>query len=270
MKRLQGKVALITGAARGQGLSHAIAMAEEGADIIAIDVDPENRMAAAIPAVLEDAVREVERRGRRIVAGLANVADLGEVEAVVARGVEQLGRLDFVIANAAVASMPVAIFDDTPDAWRRVLEVNTMGAWITCKASSSHLQAGAAIVLIGSTASLRPAPFYAAYNASKHGLKGLMKAMTLELAPRGIRVNAIHPGIVDTPMFHNKTMYKMIAGDENAPKDVIADRLRPNNPMGIPWVEPRDISAAVIFLCSDDARYITGVDIAVDGGFAAK
>jgi (+)-trans-carveol dehydrogenase len=267
---LEGKVALITGAARGQGQAHAIAFAEKGADVIAIDIDPGAGTDSGVPAVLAETVREVERRGRRIVARLANVAVLSELQAAVTESVAILGRLDFVVVNAAIASISTPVFDHSEENWSRILDVNVKGAWATCKAASPFLDSGASIVLIGSTAALRPAPGYVAYNASKHALKGMMRAMVLELAPRGIRVNAVHPGVVDTPMFHNPGMYKLLTGDENASRETIAGLLRPGSPMGIPWVEARDVAAAVIFLCSDDARYITGADIPVDAGAAAK
>ena len=271
MARLDGKVAFITGAARGQGRCHAIGMAEQGADILAVDIDHEaGDSATGLPAGLADTVREVERLGRRIVARAADVTKLEELEQAVAEGVGVFGKLDCVVANAAMGGLATPIFDLREDQWSRLLEVNLRGVWATCKAASPYLASGASIVLVGSTASLRPSPGYAAYGASKHGLLGLMRAMVLEVAPRGIRVNAVHPGIVDTPMFHNPAMYKLLAGDESASREAIADILRPNNPMGVPWVEPRDISAAVVFLCSDEARYITGANLAIDAGAAAK
>lgn len=271
MAKLEGKVAFITGAARGQGQTHAIMMAQEGADIIAVDIDPaRNETGAEVPAALEETAREVNRCGRRIVARLADIARLEQLERAVSDGVTEFGRLDFVVANAAIGGLSTPIFDHTEEQWSRILEVNLKGTWATCKAASPHLQSGASIVLIGSTAALRPAPGYAAYGASKHGLTGLMRTLVLEVAPRGIRVNAVHPGVVDTPMFHNPGIYKLLTGDENATRETVANLLRPNSPMGVPWVEPRDISAAVIFLCSDDARYITGASIAVDAGAAAS
>jgi len=263
MASLEGKVAFITGAARGQGQSHAVMMAEQGADIIAVDI-------GAGPAVLEDTVREVERRGRRIVAGIADVAKLEDLQRIVADGVAKLGRLDCVVANAGLASIATPVFDIDEDQWNRIFDVNLKGAWATCKAASPYLGTGASIVLVGSTAALRPAPGYAAYSASKHGLTGLMRSMVLEVASRGIRVNAVHPGVVNTPMWHNPAMYKLLTGDENASRETVAERMKAQSPMGIPWVESRDVSAAVIFLSSDDARYITGANITVDAGGAAK
>ena len=271
MTALEGKVAFITGAARGQGRSHAVMMAEQGADIIAVDIDPAGAAARAdVPAVLEETVRDVERCGRRIVARLADVARLEELERAVADGVSALGRLDCVVANAAVGGIATPVFDLGEEQWSRLLDVNLKGAWATCKAASPHLGSGASIVLVGSTAALRPAPGYAAYSASKHGLTGLMRTLVLELAPRGVRVNAVHPGVVDTPMFHNSAMYKLLTGDENASRESVAELMKAHSPMGVPWVESRDVSAAVIFLCSDDARYVTGANIAIDAGAAAR
>lgn len=271
MASLEGKVAFITGAARGQGQSHAFMMAEQGADIIAVDIglpgEPEGQ---TTPVCLEETVREVRQRGRRIVARQADVARLAELERAVAEGVAELGRLDCVVANAALGGIATPIFELKEGDWSRILEVNLKGAWATCKAAAPHLCSGASIVLVGSTAALRPAPGYAAYSASKHGLVGLMRTLVLEVAPLGIRVNAVHPGLVDTPMFHNPAMYKLLTGDEAASRDVVTERMRTQSPMGVPWVESRDVSAAVIFLCSDEARYITGASIAVDAGASAK
>jgi (+)-trans-carveol dehydrogenase len=243
-------------------------MAEEGADIIAVDVGSQ-AATSGVPSVLDRTIAEVEKRGRRIVARHADVRNLAELQSAVDEGVRNLGRLDYVVANAAVTARG-PIFEHTEEQWDKLLDVNLRGAWATCKAASAHLKRGASIVLIGSTAALKPAPGYVAYCAGKHGLIGLMHTMMVELAPLGIRVNAVHPGAVDTPMFHNPTMYKLIAGNENASREEIAAILKPRSPMGIPWVEPRDISNAVIFLCSEEARYITGVDLTVDTGAAAR
>jgi (+)-trans-carveol dehydrogenase len=269
MSRLKDKVAFITGAAQGQGHSHAIMMAEEGADIIAVDIGQGKPANSAVPTVLDRTVAEVEKRGRRIVARHADVRNLAELQTAVDEGVRELGRLDYVIANAAVTAKG-PVFDHTEEQWGRILDVNLRGAWATCKAASPYLKRGASIVLIGSTASLKPSPGYVAYGSSKHGLVGLMHTMMVELAPLGIRVNAVHPGAVDTPMFHNPAMYKIITGNENASREEVAAVLKPRSPMGVPWVEPSDISNAVIFLCSEEARYITGVDLPVDTGSAGR
>jgi (+)-trans-carveol dehydrogenase len=269
MSRFKDKVAFITGAAQGQGQSHAIMMAEEGADIIAVDIGRGEPAPPGVPSVLDETVAEVKKRGRRIVARHGDVRNLAELQSVVDEGVRELGRLDYVVANAAVTAMG-SVFNHTEEQWSRILDVNLRGAWATCKAASPYLKKGASIVLIGSTASLKPAPGYIAYCSSKHGLVGLMHTMMVELAPLGIRVNAVHPGVVDTPMFHNPTIYKILTGNEHASREDIAAILRPKSPMGVPWVEPRDISNAVIFLCSDEARYITGVNLPVDTGGAAR
>lgn len=269
MLRLKDKVAFITGAAQGQGQSHAIMMAEQGAHIIAVDLGRGEPASSGVPSVLAKTVAEVEKRGRRIVARHADVGKLAELQSVVDEGVRQLGRLDYVVANAAISAKG-SVFDHTEEQWGRILDVNLRGAWATCKAASPYLKSGASIVLIGSTASLKPSPGYVAYCSSKHGLVGLMHTMMLELAPMGIRVNAVHPGAVDTPMFHNPAMYKILTGNENASRDEIAAILKPRSPMGVPWVDPSDISNAVIFLCSDEARYITGVNLPVDTGSAAR
>jgi len=270
MARLAGKVAFITGAARGQGQSHAIMMAEEGADIIAVDVGQSGEPStSAASSNLDETIAAVEQRGRKIVARTADVRNLAELQRAVEAGFGEFGRIDCVVANAAVTAHG-AIFDQSEEQWSRILDVNLRGAWATCKAASPHLKGGGSIVLVGSTASLKPAPGYAAYVASKHGLVGLMRTMMLELAPLGIRVNAVHPGVVNTPMLHNGKMYSLLTGNEDAGRDEVATVLARASPMRVPWVESRDVSNAVIFLCSEEARYIAGANLAVDAGASAK
>ncbi len=202
--RVTGKVALVTGAARGQGRSHAVGLATEGADIIALDVcAPIAELAypLATASDLAETARQVETAGGRIVTASVDVRDAGALADAVTTGTAQLGRLDIVVANAGVCS--VQRWDEvTPQLWETILGVNLTGAWNTCVASIPHLlgSGGGSIILVSSVAGLKGQPFFTPYVASKHGLVGIMRSLSNELASKGIRVNTVHPTGVDTPM----------------------------------------------------------------------
>ena len=277
--RVQGKVAFITGAARGQGRSHAIRLAEEGADIIAVDIAGPVASVTAYPLASEEdlaeTVRQVEALDRRIVAHKADVRDVAALRAALADGVAQLGRLDIVVANAGIYTISPALeLDD--DAWREMIDINLTGVWHAAKAAIPHIRAGGhggSIVLTSSTAGLMPFENMAHYTAAKHGVVGLMRTLALELAPDFIRVNSVHPTSVSTDMIHNKATYELFAPDlpeAGRTKEVLGERFQALNALPIPWVEARDISNAVLFLASDEARYITGVTLPVDAGSVAK
>lgn len=275
-RRVAGKVAFITGAARGQGRSHAVRLAEEGADIIAVDLCAQVGSVPYSMASGDDltaTVKEVEALGRRIFAATADVRDHDGLKAAVDAGVAELGRLDIVSANAGIISYGPAV-ELTEDAWRDVLEVNLTGAWHTVKVAVPHLVAGGrggSIVLTSSTAGLMAAPNLAHYASAKHGVVGLMRTLALELAPHFIRVNSVHTTGVDTPMVRNKAnMRNFMAGVENATDEQYAAAMGRMNALPIPWVEVQDVSNAVLFLASDEARYITGVALPVDAGATVK
>lgn len=277
--RVEGKVAFITGAARGQGRSHAIRLAQEGADIIAIDICTQVdsvRYPMSTPEDLAQTVKEVEALGRRIVATQADVRDYDAVQAALADGVAQLGRLDIVSANAAIsiygrAEDATALSEQT---WRDVVDTNLTGVWHTAKAAIPHLiegGRGGSIILTSSLMGLRGAQNNGAYCAAKHGVVGLMRVLALELASHMIRVNSIHSSAVNTHMIHNDDLYALFAPEvENPTRELVAERAKLMHPIPVPWVEPEDISNAVLFLASDEARYITGVTLPVDAGAAAK
>ena len=276
--RVGGKVAFVTGAARGQGRSHAIRLAEEGADIIAIDLAAQVDSvpyAMATPDDLAQTVKEVEALDRRIVAVTADVRDYGAVKAAVDDGVAQLGRLDIVAANAGIFSFGKAdVLEE--QTWQDMIDVNLTGVWHAAKAAIPHLKAGGqggSMVLTSSTAGLMPFENMAHYTAAKHGVVGLMRTLAVELAPDFIRVNSVHPTSVNTDMIHNAATYELFAPDltpEQRTKDVLGERFQTLNALPIRWVEPRDISNAVLFLASDEARYITGVTLPVDAGSLLK
>jgi (+)-trans-carveol dehydrogenase len=278
MGRVEGKVAFITGAARGQGRSHAIRLAQEGADIIAIDIAAQIDSVPfpmATPEDLAATVKEVEALGRRIVATETDVRDYDDLKAALDEGVAQLGRLDIVVANAGITGFgPVQDLEE--QAWRDMLDVNLTGVWHTAKAAVPHFIEqgdGGSIVMTSSARGLTPSQNLAHYVAAKHGVIGLMRAMALELACHMIRVNSVCPGGVDTPMIHNTATYELFAPDLDA-KDRTRERLRDRFQslmlLPVPWVEPVAISDAVLFLASDEARYITGVALPVDGGGMLK
>jgi SDR family mycofactocin-dependent oxidoreductase len=273
MGDLEGKVALITGAARGQGRSHAVALAEEGVDIIALD------LCADIDTVwyplataddLAETARLVEAQGRRAVTQVADVRDLDSLAAAVEAGVAELGRLDIVLANAGIApSMSPA--SDPAASWRNVIDVNLTGVWNTAFATKRAIakgKRGGSIVITSSTAGLKGmadgSPSAQAYVASKHALVGLMRSLALELASRSIRVNTVHPTGVATPMVLNEPMQAWI--QENAA--LAASGLQ--NALPVELIEASDVTNAILWLVSDKARYITGVALPVDAGITIR
>ena len=277
--RVEGKVAFITGAARGQGRSHALRLAEEGADIIAVDV------AAPIPGMerfyegasqedLDETVAQVEALDRRIVAVKADVRDFDALQDALGKGVAELGHVDIVSANAGIFQFGDKTEDVAEDDWDAVLDINAKGVWHTAKAAIPHLRqqgTGGSIVLTSSTAGIMGTPNVAAYTASKHAVVGLMKTLALELAPSSIRVNSVHPTGVNTRMIRNEATYRLFLPDTPHPTDEQAEEVfRTTNALPIPWVEPVDISNAVLFLASDESRYVTGLELKVDAGYTLK
>ena len=274
--RVGGKVALITGAARGQGRSHAVRLAEEGADIIAIDICAQVDSVPyklATRSDLDETARQVEALGRRIVTRVADVRDGAGLTAAINDGVAELGRLDIVSANAGVLSVG-ASFELTEQEWTEMIDINLNGAWRTAKASIPHMIAsgrGGSIILTSSIAGLIAQPGLSHYVSAKHGVVGLMKTLALELAPLNIRVNSIHPTNVDTEMIQNEPTYRVFLPDEPSPtREQFAVPATEMNALTIPWVEARDVTNVVLFLASDDARYITGVALPVDAGASIK
>ena len=271
MGRLDGKVAFITGAARGQGRSHAIRMAQEGADIIAIDLAAQIGTvpyAMATPADLDETVRQVEALDRRIVASIADVRDYDAVKSSLDAGVAQLGHLDIVSANAGIESFAPAE-QLTDEQFTDMLQVNLMGVWHAAKAAVPHLRAagGGSMIFTSSFAGLAPLANNAHYTAAKHGVVGLMRVMATELAPDNIRVNTVNPTMVNTDMVQNEFTHKLFRPDrENPTMEEFAEAAATINLLPIPWVEPIDISNAVLWLASDEARYVTGIALPIDAG----
>ena len=274
MGRVDGKVAFITGAARGQGRSHAVRLAEEGADIVAIDVCKEIPGLFSPPVThedLEETVRRVEAAGGRIVAREADIRDVGQLRSAVDEGVERFGRLDIIAANAGIgSSMPGPAIEMEEWVWRDMLDINLTGAWNTARAAVPamiEVGNGGAMVMTTSAASLRAYNNIAHYTAAKHGLVGLMRTLAAELGQYGIRVTAIAPTQVATDMIMNTPTYRLLCPEIEEPtKEDFAAASGAMHMLPTAWAEPIDISNALLFLCSDEARYITATTLAVDAG----
>jgi SDR family mycofactocin-dependent oxidoreductase len=269
MGALEGKVAFITGAARGQGRSHAIRLAEEGADIIAVDICSQIesvKYPMSTPEDLAETARAVEALDRRIVAREADVRDRGALQAAFDAGVAELGRVDIVLGNAGIAPMSLT---PTAEEWQDVIDVNLTGVYHTVEVAKQSLidAGGGAIVLTSSTAGLAGiggnTPGGLGYTAAKHGVVGLMRSYANQLAEHSIRVNTVHPTGVDTPMVVNDVMQEFLQADP-AMSNAMA------NALPVPMLEPVDISNAILWLVSDAARYVTGVTLPVDAGFLNK
>jgi SDR family mycofactocin-dependent oxidoreductase len=277
--RVEGKVAFITGAARGMGRSHAVRLAQEGADIIAID------LCGSVPSIdrfypgttsedLAETVAQVQATGRRIVASQADVRDYDELSRAFQQGVAELGRVDIVCANAGIFSFGDQTHLVSERDWQDVIDVNQTGVWHTCKAVIPQLieQAdGGSIIISSSTAGIKGTPNVAPYTASKHAVVGLMRTLALELAPHSIRVNTVHPTGVSTPMLLNEAAFQLFLPDvEHPTQEQAAEAFRPTNALPVPWVESIDVSHAVVYLASDEARYVTGLELKIDAGYSIR
>ena len=281
MNRLNGKVAVITGAARGQGRSHAVHLADEGADIIALDICADiasNEYPLATRADLDETKELVEKSGRRVIAAQVDVRDRAQLKETLDDAVAQFGGLDVVVANAAICPLgnhiPSQGFIDAFD-------VDFIGVVNTVHVGLQYLQSGGSVIVTGSIAGLLPStgmnggnlqgPGGAGYGLAKKMVKEYTKALALTLGPQSIRVNAIHPTNVDTDMLHNDPMYKTFRPDLESPTRADAELSFPFlQAMPIPYVDPSDISHAVVYLASDESRYVTGQQLFVDAGAGLK
>ncbi|HLT15823.1 MAG TPA: mycofactocin-coupled SDR family oxidoreductase [Acidimicrobiales bacterium] len=278
--RLEGKVAVITGAARGQGRAHAVRFAQEGADIIALDICRQiesNPYPLATPEDLAETERLVKEAGRRIVARQADVRERAELKEAIDEGVAELGRLDVVVANAGI--LPMAMGQPEVGDFVDAADVDLVGVMNTVSVSLPHLPDGSSIVVTGSTAGLVPGaadnpimgPGGAGYGWSKRTLVSYVEEMALHLAPRFIRINAMHPSNCNTHLLHNDGLYGLFRPDLEHPSREDAElAFTFFQAMPIPYVEPEDVANLALFLASDEARYITGQQIGVDGGALLK
>ncbi|CAJ1497295.1 mycofactocin-coupled SDR family oxidoreductase [[Mycobacterium] holstebronense] len=276
--RVEGKVAFITGAAHGQGRSHAVRLAEEGADIIAIDVCKrivkDSPIPPATPEDLAETVDLVKARGRRIFTAEVDVRDYDGLKAAVDAGVEELGGLNIVVANAGIGNGGDTLDQTSEHDWQEMIDVNLSGVWKTVKAAVPHLISGGkggSIVLTSSVGGLKAYPHCGNYVAAKHGVVGIMRSFAVELGHQNIRVNTVHPTHVSTGMIMNEGTWKMFRPDlENPGPEDMAPICQMFHTLPVPWVDAVDISNAVLFLASDEARYVTGLTLTVDAGSCLK
>jgi len=279
MGRVQDKVVAITGAARGQGRSHAVRLAEEGADIIAIDICHDIDVVEyplGTSEELQETARLVEKAGRRVVTKQADTRDRAAIRAAIDEGVEALGKLDVVVANAAIgpvgAGRPISAFTETVD-------VNLAGSFNTVHAALPHMGEGASVIVIGSAAAYiggrgdggPMGPGGIGYAYTKQMLGHYIEWFAPFLAPSGIRINAVHPTNADTVMLHNEPMYRIFRPDVEHPSREDAVAAFPVlHGMPVPYVDPIDVSHAVAYLASDESRYVTGLQMRVDAGAIVK
>ena len=275
---VDGKVALVTGAGRGQGRSHALRLAAEGADVIAVDIaanDVETiPYALASEDDLDSTVKEVQAMGRRAVKAVADVRSLSQLQQAADTGLSELGKIDIVCANAGIGSWAVA-WEMTEQQWKDMIDINLTGVFNTVRATVPSMVErgeGGSVVLTSSTAGLRAYANTAHYTAAKHGVIGLMKVLAQEAGPHRIRVNAICPTTVRTPLVINDATFELFAPHlENPTEDDVREPFEGLNILpGVAWLEPGDVSDAVVFLCSDAAKFITGVALPIDAGNIVK
>ena len=276
MGRFEGKVVLVSGAARGQGRSHALRFAEEGADIVALDILDQ---IGSVPyemstgSDLDETIELVKQRGRRIEAQRADVRSWDRVRDAVSAGVDALGPIDVVCANAGIITYGAA-WDLTTDQWEDTIDTNLTGVWYTIRAALPSMMnsgRGGSIIATSSFAGLRGPANALSYVAAKHGVVGLVRALANELGRYNIRVNSVHPTTVDTDMVTNDATYRLFRPDLESPtREDCLDGLSAMQALPIPYVSPGDISDAVLWLASDEAKYVTGVQLPVDGGAANK
>ena len=274
--RVAGKVAFITGAARGQGREHAVRLAEEGANIIAVDICGDIDGAPyplATEADLDETAALVEKLDRRIVTAKADVRDVEALGTALQQGIDELGRPDIVIANAGISGSPAPAALIEEAAWQTMLDINITGVWHTIKVAVPHMSdgRGGSIILVSSMLGLRGGGYMAHYASAKHAVVGLMNSLANELAPQWIRVNSIHPGNILTPMIDNEQFHRTLRPDLAEPTMADAAELIGHfHMLPVPYFEARAVSNAVLFLASDEAKYITGAALPIDAGATAK
>lgn len=269
-------MAFITGGARGQGRSHAIRLAEEGADIVTVDICDQiasHKVAMSRPEDLEQTVKAVESLDRRIVAEIADVRDQAALDKVVKRCLTEFGPIDIVSANAGISGVGKT-WELGEVEWQDMIDVNLTGVWHTVKAvipSMIEAGRGGSIVITSSFCGIRGLENLAHYTATKHGVIGLMRTLANELGPHQIRVNCVLPGNIATPLTLNDSLFKLFAPDIEKPtREDVDPVLQQMSALDVAFLDARDISNAVFWLSSDEARYVTGVNLSVDAGWANK
>jgi SDR family mycofactocin-dependent oxidoreductase len=268
--RVDGRVAVVTGAARGIGRACALRLAEEGADIAVLDIGapmPTVPYVSSSPQQLEETASAIRALGRRCVPLVADVRDGEAMRRAVGTAVAELGSVDVLVAAAGIDSWGSA-WELTDDQWDAMLGVNLKGVWQSAKAVSPYMirQQRGAMVFIGSVLSHRANRNFAHYTAAKHGVLGLVRAFGLELADYNVRVNSVDPTVVFTDMVTSQPYMNQLIGHEGATDEEVRDHYLQGNVLPTPWIEPRDVANAVLFLASDEARFITGLGLALDAG----
>lgn len=277
MSKLEGKVAFITGAARGQGRSHAVRLAEDGADIVAVDICAD---AETVPYPLgtADELAEtaalVEKAGRRCATATADIRSLEQLGAAVDLAKETFGQIDILVSNAGIWSSSTDSWSLDEDTWQTMIDINLTGQWKTAKAvipTMIEQGTGGAITITSSSIGLKATTGNVHYTSAKHGVIGLVRTLAHELAPHDIRVNALCPTTVNTPMITNDSLYGLFRPDLESPSlPDIEPGLADLNLLDVSMMEPADVSAAISWLVSDDARYVTGIALPIDAGSTAK
>ncbi|MBB3601897.1 SDR family mycofactocin-dependent oxidoreductase [Mycolicibacterium sp. BK556] len=276
MGKLDNKVAVVSGAARGQGRSHAIALAAEGADVIIFDICADldgNTYPLARPEDLDETALLVEKEGARVFSTICDVRERGAVWQTIAEAVEEMGHLDIVVANAGICPMGKG---QTLQSWSDTIDTDLVGVFNVIQASMPHLNDGASVIATGSLAAQlgsasNQGPGGSAYSLAKQMVAHYVNDLSIQLAKRMIRVNALHPTNVNTDMLHNEGMYRVFRPDLASPTRLDAELSFPAmQAMPVPYIEPYDVSAAVVFLASDDARFITGTQLRIDAGGFVK
>jgi SDR family mycofactocin-dependent oxidoreductase len=268
--RVDGKVAFVTGAARGQGRSHAVRLAQEGADVLIVDVCGDVETSTSPPATradLDQTARAIRDLGRNVIAREADVRDQAALDAAVDDALDEFGAIDIVIANAGIASVG-SIWELTDTQFQEMVDINLTGVWKTIKAAVPSMierQKGS-IIVTSSVAGLVAIPRLGHYTAAKHGATGVTRSFATELAPYGIRANSVHPGNVNTDMINNPNGWLAFTGSPDVGETEFAEIMQGMNAMPLPWVQPADISDAILWLASDESRFVTGTQLVVDAG----
>jgi (+)-trans-carveol dehydrogenase len=277
MSKLQGKVAFITGGARGQGRSHAVRLAEDGADIVAVDVCAEVET-VPYPMGTADELAEtaklVEATGRRCATAVADIRSLEQLGAAVDLAKETFGQIDILVSNAGIWSGSTDSWSLDEETWQTMIDINLTGQWKTAKAVVPTMiegGSGGAITITSSSIGLKATTGNVHYTSAKHGVIGLVRTLAHELAPHNIRVNAVCPTTVNSPMITNDALYSLFRPDLESPSLADAEPgLKDLNLLDVSMMEPAEVSAAISWLVSDDARYVTGIALPVDAGSTAK
>jgi SDR family mycofactocin-dependent oxidoreductase len=276
MGQLDGKVAFITGVARGQGRSHALTLAREGAAIIGLDLCGKPST-TAYPGTseedLQETARQVKELGGQIFVDVADTRDYAQVKSIFDRGIEQFGRIDIVVPNAGICS-GAKTWEIDPADWREMVDINLNGVFHTVKAAIPTMIAqneGGSIVFIGSTEALKGAENISSYAAAKHGVTGLMTSLARELGRYNIRVNSVNPTCVDTDMINNDFVYGLFRPDLDKPtREDVIDTFAGTHILPVPWMQPQDVSNAILYLVTEPGRYITATALVIDAGFIVK